>query len=99
VGAGASLSATGLASVSADSVVLHASGLPAPATVLYFQGTLQVGGGSGAPYGDGLRCAAGTVIRLGARATSAGSGDFGAGVGSDPLLSIAGQIPAAGATR
>jgi len=99
VSQGASLEATGVASVTNDSVVLHVSGLPSPSTVLYFQGTNQLGGGGGTPYGDGLRCAGGTLIRLGTRSTSGGSGSFGAGVGSDPLISLSGLIPPIGATR
>jgi hypothetical protein len=78
-GAGALLSASGSASVSASTLVLSGSSLPAGQPGLYFQGLNAVGGGSGVAFGDGLRCAGGGVARLqvrvadglGASATSA----------------------------
>src|SRR5690606_24664372 len=42
-------------------------------SALYFQGTAQQNGGAGAVFGDGLRCAAGTVIRLGTKQNSDGA--------------------------
>ena len=38
-------------------------------------------------------------MRLGVKPSSNGAADFGFGVGSDALVSIAGHVPAAGATR
>jgi Tol biopolymer transport system component len=96
---GGLLWATGTPSVSGDTIVLRLDGLPAHTTVIFFQGTAPVAGGNGVPYGDGLRCVGGTVIRLGVRMTTTGSSMFGYGVGSDPLVSVAGQIPSSGATR
>jgi predicted outer membrane repeat protein len=61
---GALLVATGTASISHPSVVLHGSDMT-NSFVLYFQGTTQLNGGLGFPFGDGLRCAGGTVVRLG----------------------------------
>jgi hypothetical protein len=31
---------------------------------LYFQGSLAFAGGAGSPFGDGLRCAGGGIIRI-----------------------------------
>jgi hypothetical protein len=76
---------------------LNVAGLPpgASLSVLYFQGTASVAGGSGAPLGDALRCAAGSVLRLGARFANGGTSSFGAGVAGDPLVSIQGAVPPA----
>jgi hypothetical protein len=63
-GRGALLTASGAASIGSDSLVLHASGLVPMQPGLYFQGNNAVGAGAGAVFGDGLRCAGGTVIRL-----------------------------------
>jgi hypothetical protein len=62
---GAQLMGAGIALVGADSVTLMASGLPPGQPGLYFQGMNQVNGGSGNPFGDGLRCTGGDVRRLG----------------------------------
>jgi hypothetical protein len=56
---GANLTTTGNASLANDTLVLHGSGMP-NAACLYFQGTTQVN----AQFGDGLRCAGGTIVRL-----------------------------------
>jgi hypothetical protein len=62
-GIGGKLVATGAASVGNDTFELHGSRMPnGPA--LYYQGTIQTGGGAGAVFGDGKRCASGTVIRF-----------------------------------
>lgn len=63
-GAGALLTASGTTSVSAGDLVLHGSQLIPNQPGLYFQGTNPVNGGSGVQFGDGLRCAGGTVVRL-----------------------------------
>jgi hypothetical protein len=69
---------------------------------LFFQGTTASGGGAGVVFGDGVRCAAGTVIRLGIK-TTVNSGFFG-GVASypqpgDQAISVRGAVPATGAVR
>ena len=92
-GVGGRLSAAGLASLGADSLSLSVSGLPATTTVLLFQGTGQ----TAAVFGDGLRCAAGTIVRLGTRTTSAGAAAWPAGSGS--TLSLLGAVPAGGGLR
>jgi hypothetical protein len=96
--AGGYLVATGLPSRIADTLVLRASQMPPVATMLYFQGTSQASTASGTigtVFGDGLRCAAGAVVRLGFRTNSAGASEIPSG--GSPALHIAGLIPATGA--
>ena len=45
-------------------------------SALYFQGTAQVAGGAGAVFGDGLRCAGGTIVRLGTTMNMAGASQY-----------------------
>lgn len=71
-GAGASLSAAGLASVGADTIVLSVSDSTPNQPGLFFQGDNAVGAGAGVPFGDGLRCAGGNVVRLEVRTADAG---------------------------
>lgn len=98
-GIGGTLAATGVASVASDTVTLLAAGLLPNTFGLYFQGTSDESGGQGSLSGDGLMCVAGTFVRLGVRQQTNGSSAFGYGVGSDPLVSVKGQIPAIGGTR
>lgn len=60
--AGATLSATGSSSTTADDLVLSGSQLPANKPGLYFQGPGQVVGGS--LFGDGLLCVSGSIQRM-----------------------------------
>lgn len=79
---------TGVASVSADTVVLAADGMPnGPA--LYFQGTTPLNAGAGVAFGDGLRCAGGTIVRLGVRTNVSGASQFPA-VGNPGLAQTGG---------
>ncbi len=96
---GGQLLATGNASVAADSLVLRAEFLPPTSSALFYQGTGVVNGGFGATYGDGLRCVGGSAIRLGNRFATGGIVNFGAGQGSDPLVSVRGLLPPSGGTR
>jgi hypothetical protein len=72
---GAHLSGSGSASVATDTMVLSGSGMP-NSSALYFQGTLQLAGGAGVAFGDGLRCVAGTIIRLGTKTNAAGASTY-----------------------
>jgi hypothetical protein len=72
---GGLLAANGNASVSADTLVLSGSGMPNAGT-LYFQGTQTVNGGQGSNFGDGLRCAGGTIIRLGTKLNAGGASQY-----------------------
>jgi hypothetical protein len=94
--AGSELGATGVARVSADTFVLSANGL-SPSVVTFFQGTQQAAGGRGLLFGDGLRCAAGSVVRLKSVLASGGAAQFPAP--GDPSVSVAGLMPAGGGFR
>lgn len=61
---GALLTGSGVASVSADTVVLHTEGLEPDNYGLYFQAFGRVNGGAGSFFGDGLRCAGANMVRL-----------------------------------
>jgi hypothetical protein len=63
-GSGGVIASTGDASISADTLVLHASQAVPNSSALFFGGTTQPGGGSGVPFGDGLLCAGGAITRL-----------------------------------
>jgi hypothetical protein len=91
---GAELAATGNASVFQDSLTLIGSHMPTTTTCLYYQGTTGAGG---TLFGDGLRCAAGTVIRLGTKANVGGTSQYPSG--SDAPVSVRGNVPPSGATR
>jgi len=69
------LRGTGVASLAADTFVLQGTGM-ANSSALYFQGTTRTAGGVGAAFGDGLRCASGTVVRLGTTANVAGNSSY-----------------------
>ena len=73
--AGATLSSNGIASISNDTAVLTGSGMTNN-SVLYYQGTTQLNGGSGTAFGDGIRCAGGNLTRLGTRTNTGGSSSF-----------------------
>ena len=89
---GASLTAEGLPSRLADSLRLVGRGMPAVSSVLYFQGTSPL---TGTPYGDGLRCVNGLVIRLGYTFNSGGESVWPAPAAAP--IHIGGAIPATGA--
>jgi hypothetical protein len=72
---GGLLAASGFASVAADSFVLTGSGMP-DSSALYFQGTSALASGAGAAFGDGLRCAGGTMIRLGTKTNAGGASQY-----------------------
>jgi hypothetical protein len=88
-GVGGKLTVTGNASLAADTVVLAGSQMPnAPA--LYFQGTTQVNGGLGSLFGDGLRCAGGTVVRLKQITNAGGASQY--PEAGDPSVSVRGLV-------
>jgi hypothetical protein len=67
IGVGATLEGTGTDGIANDDLVLEVTQLPPGAPALLFVGTAAVNGGLGAPFGDGLRCVGGAVVRLGVR--------------------------------
>jgi hypothetical protein len=85
--AGGRLLAAGNPSIAADTLVLQGDGMP-DSSALYFQGTAQQGGGTGVAFGDGLRCAGGTVIRLGTKSNTGGASSYPGG--GDPPVSVRG---------
>jgi hypothetical protein len=93
LGLGAKIVGMGNATLSNDTVVLSGSNMP-NSTCLYFQGTTQLGGGSGVGFGDGLRCVGGSVVRLGTKLNVAGASQY--PTGTDPHVSVKGMVTAPG---
>jgi hypothetical protein len=91
---GAVLAASGTASTLNDSLVLQTSGMPGNATCIFLQGTTAV---AAVPFGDGLRCVGGTLIRLGVKASSGGAASY-PGSGDLPV-SVRGAVPTNGGMR
>jgi hypothetical protein len=91
--AGAVLWGNGFASVSNDTVVLHASGMTPTPPLQFFQGTAPIPGGL--PFRDGLLCVGGAITRFPIKFALNGNCSFGFGIPGDPLLSVAGgAVPA-----
>ncbi len=93
LGLGGKLTATGAASLSADTVVLAGAQM-SNSSALYFQGTTRQSAGAGAVFGDGLRCAAGSIVRLRSVLNVAGASHFPAA--GDPSVSARGMISTPG---
>ncbi|MBL8860344.1 MAG: PD40 domain-containing protein [Planctomycetes bacterium] len=89
---GGFIAGSGTSRVSNDTFTIGLSGLPPSAAVLIFQGDQQFAGGAGTPFGDGLLCVSGAVVRLGVRFCVGGATNLGVGAGDTPL-SITGLIP------
>ena len=73
---GATLVASGNASLSADTFQLNISGVPGSKPGLVLRGASQLGGGNGNPAGDGLLCTSGNTARSQVQVTSAGATTF-----------------------
>lgn len=88
---GTNLAGTGTASISADTVSLVVTNSP-NSSVLFFQGTLQAGtpAGNGTAFGDGKRCAGGTVIRLGTKTAALNTTSY--PQGADQSVSVRGAV-------
>jgi len=71
---GGQLAATGLARLSNDTLVLHASSTTPNAIAIYLQGTAA--SATGVFLGDGIRCTAGAVKRLAQRTSSMGASNY-----------------------
>ncbi len=74
-GLGGRLVPAGNARISLDSLALVGTRMT-NAFALYFQGTLPAGGGSGVVFGDGLLCASGATVRLGAKLNVSGASQY-----------------------
>jgi len=88
---GGDLQASGVASITADTLVLAGSGMT-NSSALYFQGTTFTYAQS--VYGDGLRCVTGTIARLGIRTNAGGSSQY--PVAGDPAISVRGGVTVPG---
>lgn len=93
LGAPGNLVGAGSASLSGDSFALYGSSLP-NGGALYFQGTTRVNGGAGGPFGDGLLCVGGSLVRLAVKFSANNWSQY-PDVG-DPTLSSAGFVTAPG---
>jgi hypothetical protein len=93
---GALLTGSGDASVSADSLALTLTDLPHATMMVLMQG--EGGSFSGTPFGAGLRCVSGAMIRIKTMAAGT-SAVIGAGNGSGRTISAAGLVPPTGGTR
>lgn len=71
-GLGGQLRGSGAAQIGSDTLVLSASNLPSSTSALFFQGTTS----TSTTFGDGLRCVAGSVRRLGTRSAVSGVATF-----------------------
>ncbi len=78
LGIGGRVRAGGISSLSTDTVVLSGSQMP-NSSALYFQGTSQQSAGAGVAFGDGKRCAGGSIIRLGTKSNVGGMSQYPAG--------------------
>jgi hypothetical protein len=94
--AGAQLTATGTASLTNDTMRLDASGMPATASCLFFQGSDPMNS-VGTPFGDGRKCVGGTIVRFPLKGCVNGAASF--PEAGEPALSAAGYLPAIGGTR
>jgi hypothetical protein len=90
---GAHLGATGNASLTSDTIVLHDTSMTNSSTCIYLQGDNYVN----AYFGDGVRCAGGQLIRLATKQNSQGSSSY--PVGNDTHVSVKGLVPVVGGTR
>lgn len=96
-GVGAKIFATGTAQTSLDTLQLQVDGVPAGASVMFFQGTTKQASGYGASFGDGVRCVGGTGIRLRVKTATFGSVVFPAA--GEPRVSVTGMVPTSGGQR
>jgi hypothetical protein len=90
---GANLATSGMPSLSGDTLVLAGTGMP-NSSALYFQGTTRVNAGLGVVFGDGLRCAGGSIVRLKTATNVGGASQF--PVTGDPSVSVRGMVAAPG---
>lgn len=79
-GAGALLEAGGSGSLAAADLTLTASSMPGSTSAMLIRSATQENGGSGTVFGDGLRCLAGSITRMGTRQASGGAATWGPGL-------------------
>ncbi len=78
-----------------DDAALAASGMPATSTCIYLQGDAL----DDTTFGDGIRCAGGTLVRLRTRANVGGSSSFPDTTDTITLSQRGGVTPGSGARR
>jgi hypothetical protein len=93
---GAALVGSGSMQVSSDSLQLTATSLSS-SIVTFFQGTTAQNLGIGSTFGDGLRCAGGSVIRLASVQSVGGVAQYPRP--GDRSISVRGALPATGGFR
>lgn len=93
VATGGRLAAFGAARTTADTLQLSITGLPEGNNVLFYQGASST---AGAVFGDGVRCAGGTLVRLGVKTVSFGVARY--PETGDAGVALRGLVPP-GATR
>ncbi len=93
IGSGGRLIDNGASSLSADTLVLVGDNMTL-SSCLYFQGTTMIAGGAGAAFGDGLRCAGGTTVRLGTKLNVSGYSQY--PLPGDPSVSVRGGVATPG---
>ncbi len=74
VSGGGLLTPGGVSAVGADSFALDATNLPATSSCLFFQGTSE--SAPGTAFGDGLRCVAGSIVRIATKTASGGAARY-----------------------
>ncbi len=80
-GSGATLAALGSTDLAVDSLSFTALGMIPGQSALLFVANNQLNGGAGLPFGDGLRCAGGGLVRLGVEMPNpAGGAGWGPGL-------------------
>jgi hypothetical protein len=79
-----------------DTVVLAGSGMPSSATSVFLQGSRVIA--HGVVFGDGVRCAGGTLIRMAVKICSGGAAHF-PGPGDPSVSQRGGVTPGSGAAR
>jgi hypothetical protein len=89
-GVGGRLIASGVPDVGAESLVLTVDQVPASALVLFLQGDAMAGSGAGVPFGDGLRCVGGTIVRLKSKLAVSGQASY--PVAGETPISVQGAV-------
>jgi hypothetical protein len=93
-GLGANLTMSGTISTLDDTASMHVAGMPLNATCVFLQGT---GGTNGVLFGDGLRCVAGTLLRLAVKHGVLGQANY--PESGDQPISVRGNVPTGGGLR
>lgn len=93
---GARLIATGVPSVTTDTLVLTCAGIPTSAAAIFLQAPTSSPSAAAPTFGDGTLCLAGNLLRL--RTRTARSGVAQLGIAGDPRVSALGAVPPLGAT-